>query len=226
MAYKNQAVQNAANNIKTNYDIVRQNAQNAYKNVDDYYSFAEENLNKGYQAYQQALKAKLDSDLAQNKFRQEQLNDEFKQTARDIYKQGQAFENRSGTANESFVSSGLSGSGYADTVRAQNYADTQRKLSEAETALADKIAELQNQKNTLIYQNDIETAAQLQAKISQLTSLKESVLSYITSIAQTAYSQDLNERQFAYQKQRDRIEDQQKEEENIKNNDDDEIVLK
>ena len=31
MAYKNQAVQNAANNIKTNYDIVRQNAQNAYK---------------------------------------------------------------------------------------------------------------------------------------------------------------------------------------------------
>lgn len=192
--------------IEKAYDINYSDNEvnNRYKtqlqNVDKWATDSTAAIDNAYEKYGAAKQAELQGNLEYNKYQQELATSEFKDTARDIDTASRAMYNRSGVVNEQMKSSGLSGSGYEETLKGQNQQLFQQKLSATETALTKKIAELQNQYRSLIYQGDVDAAATLMNKIAQAQQINQSIIGYINNLAATSYSQGLSERQFAYDK--------------------------
>lgn len=199
MALNNGVVKTAYGKMpSTKYKNVKAYQDASFAGVDEWYSKASDM--SAYNDIEKAYGQQFDATKEGLALRGQEANDAYMSGRRNVNLAYQPSANRNGRLGESMVRQGLRGSGYEETVKADAFRQKQQQLSSLASDLQSARAQLINEYNTAVANNNEKVAALRLEKINRITDTLGALNSKLQNIRDRVADMDYNERYFAWQK--------------------------
>ena len=199
MALNNGVVKNAYGKMpSTKYKNVKAYRDASFAGVDEWYSKASDM--SAYNDIEKAYGQQFDATKEGLALRGQEANDAYMSGIRNVNLAYQPSANRNGRLGESMARQGLRGSGYEETVKAGAFRQKQQQLSSLASDLQSARAQLINEYNTAVANNNEKVAALRLEKINRITDTLGALNSKLQNIRDRVADMDYNERYFAWQK--------------------------